>query len=210
MGNQQSQVPEAVASSLSPKARRRISKSPFLQTFLENANRPSTAPRNMPSLTSTWYETSSPYYSLPPPPKRKPPQAFANGQQVVSQTTRTTRRPSGNPTAPYYVVSTTTYYIKSPSSRPSSTDGSSGGGDKGSSKSHRSSSVASSISEGEDTTTSSSSDNNVQYNTVEGRKFFTAPYLRYMLPCDEDESDRLIILVSSTWRSFPLADPIRR
>ncbi|KAI9497227.1 hypothetical protein BDB00DRAFT_868680 [Zychaea mexicana] len=227
MGNQQSQddVPEAVASGLSPKARRRISKSPFIQNFIEQANRTSNAPRNMPSLTSTWCETSSPTYSQrqrtsvkKASPQQKngataktatttittaaaQPLATQNpNQQIVTQQTTTTRKPSGNPKAPYYIVSTTTYYVKGPSSRPNSSDGgvSLSGQDprRLSSISH----VPSQTSSSNASTFSDSDDilyrlpRGIEYTTVEGRKFMTAPGLPYKMVCDDDESDRLVIL----------------
>ncbi|KAI8144227.1 hypothetical protein BJV82DRAFT_79881 [Fennellomyces sp. T-0311] len=202
MGNQQSQsgVPDVVASSLSPKGRRRISKSPFLQTFMETAN----APRNMPSLTSTWYETSSPLYTNGPQRKKAvlqqnnaQPLATQNQNQQVVTTTTTTRRGSGNSKSPQYVVTTTTYYIKGASKRASSSEGSSPLKDP----SRRLSSISQAPSQASSSNASVFSDidlwrppKNLEYTTVDGRKFMTAPGIPYRMVCDDDESDRLIIL----------------
>jgi hypothetical protein len=38
----------------------------------------------------------------------------------------------------------------------------------------------------------------MEYTTVNGRKYINTPHSRYFLPCDEDETDRLIVLVSWT------------
>ncbi|KAG2225913.1 hypothetical protein INT45_006609 [Circinella minor] len=237
MGNQHSHdeiVLEAVASSLSPKARRRISKYPFIQTFIETASKASSPPRSMPSLTSTWYETSSTNYtqqqnlqrqsnnakSTNAPTTREQQQqpqttisASSNtiaqplatqnpDQQVISQTTTTTRKPSGNPKQPYYYVSTTTYYIKGPSSRSNSTDGMYNPLHK---EGKRLSSISQTTSQASSSTTSStfSADKlyyhyqppqDIEYTMEEGRKFMIAPGLPYRMVCDDDESDRLIIL----------------
>ncbi|KAI9249413.1 S-adenosyl-L-methionine-dependent methyltransferase [Phascolomyces articulosus] len=232
MGNQhshESMVTEAVASSLSPKARRRISKSPIIQTFIETANKTSNAPRSMPSLTSTWYETSGPTtYSQQQQKQRtqqmktssvqtstmttttttKPSATQNQNQQVISQTTTTTRKPSGNPKQPYYLVSTTTYYIKGPSSassRSNSTDGLYSSLGK---EAKRLSLISQATSQTSSSNASSTtgSDNNeelyysqrpprgIKYTNENGRKFMMAPGLPYKMVCDDDESDRLIIL----------------
>ena len=240
MGNQHSHdgiVSEAVASSLSPKARRRISKSPFIQTFIETASKTSNAPRSMPSLTSTWYETSSATYTQQQDIQQRlnntksfntttavekhqqKPQTVtpANGntiaqplathdpdQQVISQTTTTTRKSSGNPKQPYYYVSTTTYYIKGSPGRPNSTDGMYNSLSK---ETNRLSSISQTTSQMSSSPTFStfSADElyyhhqppqNIEYTTEGGRKFMIAPGLPYKMVCDDDESDRLIILVS--------------
>lgn len=212
MGNQQSQsslgLDSTAPSALTPEVQRRLSKSPFIKSLLESASRPSNSPRNMPSLTSSWYEVSSPLYA---PPRRTSIQTLSHNQLVSSShkskheminqpttTMTTTRGPNGQ----YYVVSTTTYYVKSPTSRASSSTSGSQTQDDGQRHSQASSSDGSSFQSDIDLPRSQDEDgertysNGFQFTTINGRRYVSVPGTRLRLACDDDECDRLIILVS--------------
>lgn len=211
MGNQQSQSTLGLdaPSALTPDVQRRLSKSPFIKSLLESASRPSSSPRNMPSLTSSWYEASSPLYA---PPRRASIQTLSHDQLasshkskhgVTNQPTTTTTTKRG-PNGQYYVVSTTTYYVKSPTSKASNSSTTSGSqkSDEGRRNSLISSSDGSSLQsdidlprsqEDEDSPTYT---NGFQFTTINGRRYISVPGTRLRLACDDDECDRLIILVS--------------
>lgn len=179
--------------------------------MIEQANKTSAAPKSMPSLNSTWCETSPVYYprrqssvasatsptspKLPVPAQHHQQQTATQQSQGVTAMTTTTRRPSNNGKGPYYIVSTTTYYVKSPSSRNNSSDA---GSERLSLASSNFSSNASTLSNEDGALRPPKG---LQYITLEGRKYVTAPGVPYRMVCDDDESDRLIILVGKVIES---------